>query len=117
MRAPANTISCARILDVPISRGETGHFDELVSTVWIPDLGHGHCVCDRPGVFVDFRPVARWPVNFRSIGALTTIVVSFVEAACGSSISAVVFWVSLFAAAAARRTEDDEPAEGDGRWM
>ncbi len=55
--------------------------------------------------------------HLRNIGTVTTILVSFVEAACGSSISAVVFWVALFAAAATRHSECDAAAEGDRRWM
>jgi hypothetical protein len=46
------------------------------------------------------------------------ILVSFIKAANGCSLSAVIFWVSLFAAAVMRRSEDDQsPANRDRRLM
>jgi hypothetical protein len=37
--------------------------------------------------------------HVKKLGVLVTIALAFVEAACGSSTGALVFWLSLFSAA------------------
>lgn len=37
--------------------------------------------------------------HLKKLGVALTIALSFVEAACGSSTGAVVFWITLFSAA------------------
>jgi hypothetical protein len=53
--------------------------------------------------------------HFQKIGVLATIVVSFIEAACGSSTGAVVFWITLFSAAA--MSGADRPHAGGYRRL
>jgi len=52
----------------------------------------------------------------KKIAVLTIIVVSFIEAACGSSTGAVMFWITLFTAAMMSRPHRRR-AGGNRRWV